>query len=143
MNLKQQSEMITVSVQQGDKHLHVVVNDIVAVNPHVIRVSLYTYNKEDNSSVPQDYELAIGAMEFTTQEQDGSVGIDLAKLQQLLSQKIIESRNMANLAAALMNVEMEWDLEVENQPLTEEKDTKEGMSLAYGGETEANELTNS
>jgi hypothetical protein len=132
-------------VVAGDKHLKVVVSSVVAVNPYVIRITCYTYNPDTNVSeeTPKDYEIAVGITEFTSEGEKGNVDVDLVKLQHILSEKIVQSQNAANLALVVDNANMEWDI-VLNQPMTEEKeDNKEGLSLAYGGEQDSNGTTTS
>lgn len=136
--------MMVVLVLQGDNILKVVIQDYIVVNPHVIRVNLYTYNPEEQTTEQglRDYQIAVGSAEFTTQESDKSIGIDLARLQQILSEKIVQSQNVANLVAALQNADIqEWDLVID-QPVTREQASTDGMTLAFGEEKNNGTTTN-
>jgi hypothetical protein len=126
--------------------LRVVISGVVAVNPYVIRVQCYTYNPEDTETTEQglkDHEIAVGIVEFTSEGENGSVDVDLAKLQHILSEKIIQMQNASNLALLVDNNSMEWDITLE-QPVSQEKDVdNKGMTLAYGGELDSNGTTTS
>jgi len=116
--------------------MQVVVNDIVAINPSIIRVTVYTHNKTEGVDTDYKYyELAIPIADFT--DNDGSnINIDGDKFQQVVSQKILDARLVANLAVYMDSLNLEWELVTDEQPQsTEEETAVEGKTLAYGGDT--------
>lgn len=124
-----------VSVLQGDNVLRVVLSNIDAVNDSVVRVDCYTYSGDisapDNDSY-RYYQLAIGVDAFLEKNADGSIGILGDKFQEAVSNKIIQTRNVAELAHILNGQQLEWDLEVSDAN-DKEQDTPvgvEGMKLA-------------
>lgn len=123
---------------QGDKLLRVIVSDVVAVKPNILRVSLYTINQTDDGqeTVGGDYELIVLAQDFTQIQDDGSVAIDLSALQLNLTKQIVNLQWTNGLAQAVMNADMAWEIKADDESqVTEEKETPkgvQGMSLAYG-----------
>ena len=116
--------------------MRIVLTSITAINPHVIRVSLYT-TSEDTGSL-RDYELAMPAEIFTTKNTEtNAIEIDLDKFQQVVSEKVIETNNMANLAKAIEDRGMEWEL-IAAHTEVETPNDKDGLLLAYGDDTNAN-----
>lgn len=112
--------------------MHVVLSNAVALNPHIIRVEVYAYTGDLESGTDSDfmyYELAIPIEEFTTNT-DGNVAIDGAKFQEVISKRIIDSNNAANIAVFLDKLNLEWD--IVSGEKTVEKDILPGTSLAYG-----------
>lgn len=111
--------------------MKVVISTIFAINPSVIRVELYTY---DDTTGVADYALAVPVELFTSRnDETHEVEVDVAKFQQIVSERIIEARNVATLAKYVENQQLEWDLVVE--PKTEEQKEEsplDGMNLAYG-----------
>ncbi len=91
--------------------MHVSMDFVTVVKPGIIRVSLYTIlNKgTEDEKIGPDYEIAVLEDDFITRE-DNEVQIDLDKLQLLLSNKIAEMQFTANLAKALQDAQIEWDI---------------------------------
>lgn len=118
--------------------MRVIVENVVAVNPHVIRISCYTCNTDSTDQDTEtrdpgikDYEIAVGIVEFTSPAENDNVNVDLQKLQQIISAKIVQSQNAANLARIVDDSDMSWDL-ILDPPVTDEQTNVDGMTLAYG-----------
>lgn len=115
--------------------MKVVVSNIDAVNESVVRVDCYTYSGDiedkDNNSY-RWYQLAIGVDNFLETNADGSMGILEDKFQQAVSTKIMQTRNVAELAYILNDRNLAWEIEVTDGNTTENKTPKgvEGMQLA-------------
>lgn len=112
--------------------MKVVITSYGVANPSILRVHLYTI--DDNESV-KDYELAIPIEEFTDDDGAGNVNIDGTKFQHVVSSRIVAAQNAANLAAYMDSLELEWELNITNQPVSQVKETPEGLTLAYGDES--------
>jgi hypothetical protein len=111
--------------------LKVVVSGLVAINPHVVRITTHTVDDNDEYRY---YELAVPLSDFTENDAEGNIGINGDKLQELISERIIASRNVSNLAAYLETLGLEWELVI-NDVVKEAEDAQiEGKSLAYGNE---------
>lgn len=136
MNLKQLLVMIVVLVQQGDNSLKVTISGVVAINPSVVRVDLYTFNGTIEDGTDTDYrwyQIAIGIEEFTERNEDGSIGILGDAFTQKLSEKIVAARNVSELASFLDAQNIEWELNVTDANLSQDTETPksvEGMKLA-------------
>lgn len=115
--------------------MKVVISEIVAVNDSVIRVDCYTYNGDiddvDNDSF-RWYQIAIGVDTFLEKNDDSSVGILGDKFQEAVSAKVMQTRNVAELANILDNQNLEWDIEMTDNTTTENTIPVgvEGMKLA-------------
>lgn len=110
--------------------MRVVISGVLAVNPSVVRVQAYTY--AENEAIT-DYEIAIPIELFTTRnEETQTVEVDLAEFQQVVSQRIIDMQNVANLARYINSQDIEWDLVVERKE--QKEDTPDDLKLAYGEE---------
>ncbi len=123
--------------------MKLVIQRYVVANPSIMRVYAYTYNPEDKQTTEQglkDYELAIPIADFTENDGNGNISIDGAKFQEVVTQRVIDAQLVANLAAYMETLDLEWDIVI-TQPVTQETEDNKGMSLAYGGETEAHEST--
>ena len=123
------------SVAQGDNILKVIVNEISAVNESVVRVDCYTYNGDPDDVTNTSYrwyQLAIGVDSFLEKNEDGSMGILGDKFQEAVSNKIIQTRNVAELAHILNEQHLEWEIEVTDANNTDKETPKgvEGMKLA-------------
>jgi len=111
--------------------MKVVLEEIVAINPHIVRVSAYTYEGSiENSTNYKYYELAIPIEDFT-EEENGNVGIDGDKFQNAITKKIIDANKAGNLAVFLDSLNLEWEVLV-GQPAEEQESQVEGKTLAYG-----------
>ncbi len=112
--------------------MKVVIESCVAINPHIIRVALYTHNDGEEYT---HYEFAIPVDDFTSKEDNGTINIDGNRFQEVVSNKIGASLNVALVANILNDQDMEWELV--SQPQVEpEVDTtnKDGLTLAYGND---------
>jgi len=117
--------------------LKVVISGVVAINPNVIRVDLYTYNGAIDDSSDSDYrwyQIAIGIEEFTEKSEDGSIAILGDRFTEKLSEKIVAARNVAELASFLDSKNIEWELNVTDANISQDEETVpngvEGMKLA-------------
>lgn len=117
--------------------MKVVISGVVAINPSVIRVDLYTYNGAIDDSSDSDYrwyQIAIGIEEFTEKSEDGSIAILGDRFTEKLSEKIVAARNVAELASFLDSKNIEWELNVTDANISQDEETVpngvEGMKLA-------------
>lgn len=128
--------MIMVLALVGDNILKVVVEDIVAINPHIVRVAVYTYSgniEESTNDNYKYYELAIPIEDFT-EEVDGNVAIDGDKFQNTITKKIIDSNKASNLAVFINALNLQWEVLLEEQPIETKESQIEGKILAYGND---------
>ena len=112
--------------------MKVIVSDIVAVNPSVIRISVVSFTPAENEKDNTDYkyyELAIPIEEFT--DNDGvNIGINGDKFQAAVSKRVVDAQLTANLAVYMENLRLEWILNIQEVPAEETVDN--GMKLAFG-----------
>ena len=116
--------------------MKVVVEDIVAINPHIVRVAVYTYSgniEESTNDNYKYYELAIPIEDFT-EEVDGNVAIDGDKFQNTITKKIIDSNKASNLAVFINALNLQWEVLLEEQPIETKESQIEGKILAYGND---------
>jgi len=115
--------------------LRVVLSNVDAVNDSVVRVDCFTYEGDIADPVNDSYryyQLAIGVDTFTEKGEDGSVGILGDKFQEAVTAKILQTRNVAELAYIINGLQLEWDVNVTAANDKDEETPKsvEGMKLA-------------
>jgi hypothetical protein len=129
-------EVLKDSVVVGDNILRVVVSNIEAVNDSVVRVDCFTYHgdvNDENNTTYRWYQLALGVDSFVETNEDGSMGILGDKFQEALTAKIMQTRNVAELAYILNDQNLEWDVEVTLPVQTDDVPAGvEGLKLAQG-----------
>ena len=103
------------------------VESIHAIKPGIIRVKAYT---TVDDAMGADYELALLVQDFTTNK-DGHIQIDVDKFKLLVSEQIVAMVNTAELAKALMVVDLEWEIKP-NEVQEPTAKSVDGLSLAYG-----------
>lgn len=90
--------------------MKVVIDQIVAVKPGIMRVMLYTETENEKGvEFGADYEIALLEDDFVTKN-DNEAAIDLDKFQLLLSEQIAAMQFTANLTVALERTNMTWEL---------------------------------
>lgn len=114
--------------------MRLVISEITAINDSVVRVDCYTYSGDiddsDNKSY-RWYQIAIGIDTFLEKNEDGSMGILGDKFQEALTAKVMQTRNVAELAHILNGQNLEWDVEVTDATQAEQTPAGvEGMKLA-------------
>ena len=115
--------------------MKVTVDNIVTINPSIVRVNVYTHTEATDYNDFKRYEFAIPITDFTENDGKGNIAIDGDVFQRVVSQKILDARIAANLAVYMNNLTLEWELITDEQPQsTEEETAVEGKTLAYGGD---------
>lgn len=115
--------------------MKVTISNVDAVNESVVRVDCFTYTGElhdHTNDTYRWYQLAIGVDTFTEKNVDGSINILSEQFQEVVSAKILQTRNTSELAHILNGQELVWELNI-----TDANDTAmdtpmgvEGMKLA-------------
>lgn len=111
--------------------MNVQVNNIVALNPNIIRVNVVTYTGDLETQL--NYELAIPIEEFT-ENSDGNISVSGDLFQQAVSKRIVAAQNAGNLAVFIESMSLEWELIAEVKTETEAE--VDGMTLAYGNSSQ-------
>lgn len=109
--------------------LKIYVDSVVAVKPGLLRVSAYTSAVE--SGLTATYEIVVSDTDFTSYKDGGTVAnIDVDMFMDVVTKSIQLLRNTGNLAAALNQANLEWEVSIDVQEVKEPK--KNDLTLAYG-----------
>lgn len=121
------------------KQMLISLGDILPVKPGIIRVTAYTAIRDEDEEVAGPaYEIAMLVDDFTTREEKNGVTevkMDGVTFMELLTKKVQEMRDTANLAHALMMQDLQWTVNL-GELTVETDETRDGMTLAYGEDTE-------
>ena len=93
--------------------MQVIVSGAIPIKPGILRIALYTLTED---GIITDYEITVLESDFITHKENGEVSVDLDQLKVLLSEKIVEMQFTANLASAIDNADLSWELKNDTVP---------------------------
>ena len=115
----------------------ITVSDITTIKPGIIRADVYTTRVTDTERIfMHAYQFAINVKDIIETQSADEVQLNIDNLMHLITERINEAMDTADLVNALKNINLEWEVEESENNARENTPKLDGMDLAYGENTE-------